>query len=364
MAAVHTEAAAIFNGQLINEAEDKIQYIKYRPSQPFDSNTPINFTIPGTSSQYLSLCESYMFVQCHVEQTDQFGNPITTSNTLSSSSSTPTACFRRNVVKEVDDNDEEEEEEEEEGEEDMDQEEEEEEEKPKKATRAVPSDPHPFPTSARDIQEYLDEAEHRYMKWQRALTSFKNETNVQGKGKKKVLAKSLEDMATLSMNQYLSAKHMRRKERLYQNDLVPVDNVLHSIWSGCNIMMNGELISTMNQKYMYKSYFETLLNNSHSTKKYQLKTSGYFGDSVNKGVYFMQNWNKGMEEHYITFSNENKVELMGFLMSDIMGIQGAIVNGVEISITMIPNTDNIRLQSFKNNTHGRIVIDDIYRKLF
>ena len=67
-----------------------------------------------------------------------------------------------------------------------------------------------------------------------------------------------------------------------------------------------------------------------------------------------------MEECYITFRNENKVELKGFLMSDIMGIQGAIVNGVEISITMIPNTDNIHLQSFKNNMYGRIVIDDIY----
>ena len=161
--------------------EDKIQYVKYRPSQPFDSNTPINFTIPENSSQYISLWASYMFVQCQVEQTDQFGNPITTSNTLSSSTST--AHFRRNVAKEVDDNDEEEEEEEEEGEEDIDQEEEEEE-KPKKATRAVPSNPHPFPTSARDIQEYLDEAERRYIKWQRALTSFKNETNVQEKAKK------------------------------------------------------------------------------------------------------------------------------------------------------------------------------------
>ena len=167
-------------------------------------------------------------------------------------------------------------------------------------------------------------------------------------------------MATLSMCQYLSAKHMRRKERLYQNDLVPINNVLHSLWSGCDIMMNGELISTTNQKYMYKSYFKTVLNNSHSTKKYQLKTSGYFGGSGNKDVNFMQNWNKGMEECYITFCNENKVELMGFLMSDIMGIQGAIVNGVEISITMIPNTDNICLQSFKNNMYGRIVIDDIY----
>ena len=41
---------------------------------------------------------------------------------------------------------------------------------------------------------------------------------------------------------------------------------------------------------------------------------------------------------------------MGFLMSDIMGIQGAKVNGVEISITMISNTDNIHLQSLKT-TH-------------
>ena len=127
MAAVHTEAVAIFNGQLINEVEGKIQYIKYRPSQPFDSNTPINFTIPGNSSQYISLCKSYMFVQCHVEQTDQFGNPITTFNT---SSSAPTAHSGRNVAKEVDDDEAEEGEEEEE--EDMDQEEKEEE-KPKRS---------------------------------------------------------------------------------------------------------------------------------------------------------------------------------------------------------------------------------------
>ena len=266
MAVVHTEAAAIFNGQLINEVEDKIQYLKYRPSQPFDSNTPINFTIPGNSSQCISLHESYMFAQCHVEQTDQFGNPITTSNT-SSSSSTPAAHSRRNVAKEVDD----EEEDEEEEEQDMGQEEE----KPI-VSRSAPFDPHPFPTSARDIQEYLDKAECRYIKWQRALISFKNETNVQKKAKKKVLAESLEYMAISSMHQYLLAKHMRRKERLYQNAFIPIDNVLHSVWSGCSIMMNGELVSTANQKYMYKSYFETILNNSHSTKKYQLKTSGYF----------------------------------------------------------------------------------------
>ena len=88
--------------------------------------------------------------------------------------------------------------------------------------------------------------------------------------------------------------------------------------------------------------------------------SGYFGDSGNKDVNFMQIWNKGMEKHFVTFRNGNKVKLLGFLMSDIMGIQVATVNGLEISITMIPSNDNIHLQSFKNKMYGRIVIDDIY----
>ena len=139
MGAEHTEAVAIFNGQLINEVEDKIQYVKYRPGQPFDSNTPIDFTIPGNSSQYISLRESYMFVQCHVEETDQFGNPITTSNTPS----TP-AHSKRNVVEEFKMDDEEDKgyetgEGDEEGEEEDMEQEEEEEDKPK-ATRVVPPD--------------------------------------------------------------------------------------------------------------------------------------------------------------------------------------------------------------------------------
>ena len=207
-------AAAIFNGQLINEAEDKIQHVKYRPSQPFDSNTPINFTIPGNSSQYIYLHESYLFVQCHTEETDQFGNPITTSNTPS----TP-AHSKRNVAEEFKMDDEEDEgyetgEGDEEGEEE-DMEQEEEEEKPK-VTRAVPSDipPHPFLASAKDVEEYLVEAECRYIKWQRVWHVLKMKQIFKKKLKKRVFAESLQDMAILSLCQYLSAKQMRRKERL------------------------------------------------------------------------------------------------------------------------------------------------------
>ena len=79
--AIHTESAAIFGGMNVNEVELKIQYIKYRPSLPYDSKSPITFTIPGNTTPYVSLRDSYLFVQCHVEETDEYGNPSTTDPT-------------------------------------------------------------------------------------------------------------------------------------------------------------------------------------------------------------------------------------------------------------------------------------------
>ena len=76
MAAVHTDAPAIFGNFLVNEAEEKIQYVKLRPADPFDSKTPVNFLIPGNTAQYVSLRDSLLYVECHVEETDRFGNVV------------------------------------------------------------------------------------------------------------------------------------------------------------------------------------------------------------------------------------------------------------------------------------------------
>ena len=77
----------------------------------------------------------------------------------------------------------------------------------------------------------------------------------------------MEDMATSAFQKYSEAKNRLKQARGTDGDIVLIDNVLHSIWSGVDVTMNGELVSTTNRKYMYKSYFETVLNNSHSTKK-------------------------------------------------------------------------------------------------
>ena len=132
------------------------------------------------------------------------------------------------------------------------------------------------------------------------------------------------------------------------------------MWSRVDITMNGELVSTTSHKYMYKSYIETILNNSHSTKEYQLKLSRYFGDDGDKDEDYLMNWNKGMKQRHLHFHDSQKVEMIGFILSDIFGIQGSIVNNIEIGITLIPNTDIMHLQSFHNRKFGHMVIDDIY----
>ena len=88
--------------------------------------------------------------------------------------------------------------------------------------------------------------------------------------------------------------------------------------------------------------------------------SGYFGNDGNTDEDYLMNWNKGMEQRHLHFCDGQKVEMIGFILSDIFGIQASIVNGVEIGITLIPNMDIMRLQSFRNRKFGRMVIDDIY----
>ena len=112
--------------------------------------------------------------------------------------------------------------------------------------------------------------------------------------------------------------------------------------------------------YTDRGSIETVLNNTHLTKKYQLKSSGYYGDEGNKDEDYISTWNKGMEQRCMIFRNGKKVELMGFILSDIMGIEASIVNGIEISIMLIPNMDIICLQTFRNKKYGQPIIDDLY----
>ena len=67
---------------------------------------------------------------------------------------------------------------------------------------------------------------------------------------------------------YIRGKNTLKDEEMPGGYVVPVDNILHSMWSGVDFHINQENVSTTNGKYMYKVYVESVLSNSASTKTY------------------------------------------------------------------------------------------------
>ena len=62
---------------------------------------------------------------------------------------------------------------------------------------------------------------------------------------------------------------------------LPVNNILHSLWSSVDVKLNHTLVSSSGTNYMYKALIENLLNYSSDTKKIQLSSVGFSGESGN-----------------------------------------------------------------------------------
>ena len=326
MAAVHMDASAVVGSTLINEAEEKIQYVKYRPVQPLDSKSPVNFTIPGNSSQYVSLRDSYLFVECHLEKTDAMGNKLfmmmdqpQPSRKRSAEEALGPTKPEKNRKKRIPNGQRSEEGEKEEEEEEV----------------MMASGPGGVTTRA-ELAKLLEDAEAKYAEAQTAYADADAQKSYQAKYDEAIaVAETVEDMAVQQMKNYITAKKRLKFLDNLDGYVVPVDNILHTLWNGVDIIINQELVSTTNQKYMYKAYIESVLNNS--AKKYELEMQGFYGDQGDKDQDFRQTFNPGMTKRYMQFKDDKKVQLMGFLHLDIMGIQGSIVNGVEINISLLPN---------------------------
>ena len=193
-----------------------------------------------------------MFVQCHIEETDQYGNTTEDKSTQCVGRSLQEEDAEQGMVANGSRN-----------------------------TRAISgrdSKKNDQQPTVDEVEDLLEDAEKKWALAKKVWAEYGAETDADKKEKKRISTENLEDMSNSAMKKYSEAKSQLRKSRGIDGDIIPIDNVMHSMWSGIDITMNGVLVSTMNQKYMYKSYFETILNNSSSTKKYQLKTSGYFGD--------------------------------------------------------------------------------------
>ena len=159
-------------------------------------------------------------------------------------------------------------------------------------------------------------------------------------------------------------------EQTAAKSALPVDQILHSMWSSVDIKLNQKLVSTSGTNYMYKALIENLLNYSHDSKKIQMSSIGFTGESgnfaqrhptktpVNYGLKERGEWFKRLST-IPGSANPTCVEFMGPLMADICNQDRYILNGVDIDIKLWPNRDEFRLITFPDNTEAKLVIEEI-----
>ena len=127
-------------------------------------------------------------------------------------------------------------------------------------------------TTRAQLAELLEDAEAKYAEAQAAYADAVAQKSHKTKYDDAIaVAETVEDMAIKLMKNYIMAKRRLKFLDNLDSYVVLVDNILHPLWNRVDIIMNQELVSTTNQKYMCKAYIESVLNNSASTKKYQLE---------------------------------------------------------------------------------------------
>ena len=390
---VHTSGPLIFQHFFRNVAEKDIMFHKVEPNNRYTSTSNVEFELPASSAQYTDLRNSYLVARISLEQTDQFGQPISRipgqlstgdDDDLGFMGDDPSTVTRNSLMgyekkrlppdtgpswrssgrkrKALDPMDE------------------------MQSDGQMPSGRPPAqgqavdlvnnPIYQDDMDKYFEDitlSKMNYLEstamdvYKEAVKAFDQAdtlTNPASKIHALTKAEGMMQNARKWMEYSFKAQALFALQSGWDDIIVPVDNVIHTMWKDVEMYLNHVKVSSSNNKYMYKAYLEALLNNSFATKKFQLKSQGFYGDNGNKDINFHESLNEGMRDRYNRFKNGKLVEMRSFLSDDVMSVAGSIPNAVHILLRLIPNFDNIRLQTFSKdpskNVYARINLRSIW----
>ena len=143
---------------------------------------------------------------------------------------------------------------------------------------------------------------------------------------------------------------------------VPIDMILHSMWSSVDIKMNHTLVSTSGTDYMYKALFENLLNYNENAKKVQLSFTGFSGESGDFSQTHPNSipFNHGLKARHSWFKDVKTVEFIGPFMADICNQDRLILPSVDIDIKLWPTHDEFWLITNPDELECKITIEEIF----
>jgi len=140
----------------------------------------------------------------------------------------------------------------------------------------------------------------------------------------------------------------------------PVNNFIHSLFSEVEISLNGTIISASTGTYPYRAYIENLLNYGSEAKQSQLTSELFYKDTsgkmdVNNPLAEAANANAGLATR-AGFTNRNGiVDMMGKIHSDIFYIDRYMMNEVNVKLKLSRSKDSFCLM-WAGETAFRVAI--------
>ena len=131
-----------------------------------------------------------------------------------------------------------------------------------------------------------------------------------------------------------------------ENNVSFVNLSMQSLFRQVDMSIQQQVLTSgVGLNYSYKAYLDTLLKYDEEPKETQLQSQLYFKDSSNSmdDEDCIEGANTGLMQRYIYTKNGKYVELEGPLFIDLCQQDRLLVNGVQVDLKLLPNTDSFAL---------------------
>lgn len=153
----------------------------------------------------------------------------------------------------------------------------------------------------------------------------------------------IEFIVPASSEEYIDLAHTSihlqvRINGVANQNVAPVNNFLHSMFSQVDVFLNQRNICPPSSNYSYRSYLECLLNFGTDAKNSHLQTSMWYKDDAGEMdciATTQEHTNSGYEKRKALSAGGRVFELYGHLHCDLLNQNKYLINGVELAIRLV-----------------------------
>ena len=145
---------------------------------------------------------------------------------------------------------------------------------------------------------------------------------------------------------------------------VPVNLFLQSLWSQVDVSLQGKLINSTTNNYPYRAMIQILTESSLVEDANKLQSQLFYKDTQGQmDATGSADGNLGLFNRYVLTSQSKSVDMEGPLYHDIFQMKRYILNQVDIQVRLYRSKSTFCLMSKSENTEYTVFLEDVVLKV-